>query len=244
MYKSGSKLAHDARPVMPLAHAGDAPFPRPALETMLLDGDLENAQELAWHTAQAHGLAFPAPEDLPPLQDGTVRYAVVIRAVDPATSALAVEKSWSLPRGEPGIDRLTLATFASDDEAARAQAEADLTGLLETYDARGLEGMMHQVELAAMRAGGLDPDRADARLFRHGPPDRFETLAERLRDEPNPYWHTDDEVPPPAPGSWDELVERQTTEAPQGEPHPWTLHTRPVETPKGTSSGSTSAWAV
>lgn len=28
---------------MPLAHAGDAPFPRPALETMLLDGDLENA---------------------------------------------------------------------------------------------------------------------------------------------------------------------------------------------------------
>ena len=109
------RLAHDARPVMPLAHAGDAPFPRPALETMLLDGDLENAQELAWHTAQAHGLAFPAPENLPPLLEETVRYAVVVPAVDPATSALAVEKSWSLPGGEPGIDRLTLAERLRDE---------------------------------------------------------------------------------------------------------------------------------
>jgi len=71
------RLAHDARPVMPLAHAGDAPFPRPALETMLLDGDLENAQELAWHTAQAHGLAFPAPEDLPPLLEAERRLGIV-----------------------------------------------------------------------------------------------------------------------------------------------------------------------
>ncbi len=108
------RLAHDARPVMPLAHAGDAPFPRPALETMLLDGDLENAQELAWHTAQAHGLAFPAPEDLPPLLEAERRLGIV-PAVDPATSALAVEKSWSLPGGEPGVDRLTLAERLRDE---------------------------------------------------------------------------------------------------------------------------------
>jgi hypothetical protein len=126
----------------------------------------------AVHTADGARirLSTPAPCTVPaPLLEETVRYAVVIRAVDPATSALAVEKSWSLPGGEPGVDRLT--------------------------------------------------------------------LVERLRDEPNPYWNTDGEVSPPVPGSWDELVERQTPHAPQGEPHPWTLHTRPAETPEGAPLG-------
>ncbi|MBN8638506.1 MAG: hypothetical protein J0M07_24550 [Anaerolineae bacterium] len=62
------RLMHDAYPVMPLASRGAYPFPREALETLLMDGTLDTAQELAYHTAQAYGLAFPEPEALPALQ--------------------------------------------------------------------------------------------------------------------------------------------------------------------------------
>lgn len=189
----------------------------------------------AWFEA-----TFDRPERplLQPLDD-TVNYAVIVQAVDPWTSELAVEKYWKLPGGYLGVDGLTLRTFDSDDEAARAQADADRLGLLETYDERGLEGMMHQAELAAMRGGWLDGNRADTRLFRQGPPDRFETLAERLRDEPDPYWNTEGDSPQtPEPGSWDELVARQVDEQPEPERHYWQMHYRPVETPEGVPLGT------
>jgi hypothetical protein len=62
------RLVHDAYPVMPLESRGAYPFPREALETLLMDGTLDTAQALAYHTAQASGLTFPEPEALPALQ--------------------------------------------------------------------------------------------------------------------------------------------------------------------------------
>ncbi len=53
------RLVHDSHPVMPLERGGASPFPLPALQIMLEDGDLDNAQELAHLTAQSHGLEFP-----------------------------------------------------------------------------------------------------------------------------------------------------------------------------------------
>jgi hypothetical protein len=191
----------------------------------------------AWFEA-----TFDRPERqlLQPL-DETVNYAVVVQAVDPWTDELAVEKYWKLPGGYLGIDGLTLETFDSDDEAARVKADADRLGLLETYDERGLEGMMHQAELAAMEGDWLDGNRADTRLFRQGPPDRFETLAQQLADERNPFWNTDGDHPqPPEPGSWDELIAQQTRDEPEPahEARYWQMHYRPVETPEGEPLGT------
>ncbi|MBL8153638.1 MAG: hypothetical protein JNM70_05580 [Anaerolineae bacterium] len=184
----------------------------------------------------------PERELLQPL-DEAVNYAIVVRDADPWTGELAVEKVWRLPVGHRGSDSLTLRTFDPDDEAARERAEADRQGLLETYDERGLEGMMHQAELAAMKNGWLDADRTDPRLFHQGPPDRFETLAERLRDEPNPYWNTEGDHPLiPQPGSWNELVAREAEKPLEELPQTpfdrlWHVYDRPVETPDGTPLG-------
>lgn len=193
----------------------------------------------AWFEA-----TFDRPERqlLQPLDD-TVNYAVVVQEVDPWTSELAVEKYWKLPGGDLGIDELTLETFDTDNEAARAKAEVGRLGLLETHHERGLEAMMHQAELTAMESRWLDGNRADTRLFRQGPPDRFETLAERLRDEPNPYWSTEGDTPQtPTPGSWDELVAREAEKSVEELPQTpfdrhWDIYNRPVETPEGTPLG-------
>jgi hypothetical protein len=193
----------------------------------------------AWFAA-----TFDRPERqlLQPL-DETVNYAVVVQAVDPWTDELAVEKYWKLPGGYLGIDGLTLQTFDSDDEAARAKADADCLGLLETYDERGLEGMMHQAELAAMQGGWLDGNRLDTHLFRQGPPDRFETLAQQLADERNPFWNTDgDSLQTPEPGSWDELIAREAEKPSEELPQTpfdrlWHVYDRPVETPDGAPLG-------
>lgn len=181
----------------------------------------------------------PERELLQPIDD-TVNYSVVVQEVDPWTTELAVEKYWKEPNGYLGIDSQTIQTFDSDDEAQRQAAEAAREGLLEVYDERGLEAMMHQAELNAMQNGHLEGGRRDERLFRDGPPDRFETLAQQLADEPNPYWNLgDDRVEEaPAPGSWEELIAQQPGEEPEPERHYWQMHYRPVETPEGESLGT------
>lgn len=57
-----------------------------------------------------------------------------------------------------------------------------------------LQSAMRLVELEAVKADLIDPDRDDPRLFTQGPVDPFETLAKCLQDEPNPFWNTDGEV--------------------------------------------------
>jgi hypothetical protein len=197
--------------------------------------------------------------------DDTVNYAVVVTDTDPWTTELVVEKFWREPGGFVGSDSLTIDTYNSDDEVQRDVAQAERATLLGIHEERGLEAMMHQAELGAMANGHLDGDRADTRLFRDGPPDRFETLAHRVEGTPNPYWNTSGErieTPPdetqelpavtservslldeedmaqPAPGSWDELLAAQSDEEPAREAHYWQMHYRPVETPEGEPLGT------
>jgi len=429
------RLVHDAHTVMPLANRGDTPFPRHTLEMMLMEGDLDNAQELAYQTALSHGLNFPDPDTLPPLNTGveyrfetgieddgspaieavktwregaqdhearltiasygmaaalnvdmreltetrerdglevamnlaesiavaggylhdgrddtriftegppdpfttnlerersgadfirdygdedtqplpavtsepmstyaqwgeearrereanapldgsawfeatfadhseihliepvddTVNYAVVVTDTDPWTTELMVEKVWCEPGGYPGMDTLTIDTYDSDDETKREVADAARATLLGIYDELGLQAMMRQAELSAMENGYLSGDRTDMRLFRDGPPDRFETLAQRLEGEPNPFSgigddHVDDEtqelpmvmpqrvylldetdITQPAPGSWEELLAAQIDDEPAPDAHYWQMHYRPVETPDGEKLGT------
>lgn len=174
-------------------------------------------------------------ELLQPVND-TVNYAVVVQDADPWTLELAVEKYWKEPGGYVGVDSVTLHTY--DPDTGREQAEQEREALLEVYDQRHLEGVMHKAELTAMQNDWLDGDRADPRLFRQGPPDRFETLAQRLEGEVNPYWNTDGEsVPLPEPqddvyrvefndvGDID-FVPREAAENPY-----WRMETLPVNDP-------------
>jgi hypothetical protein len=434
------RLVYDSHPVMPLADVTDQPFPRQTLDLMLMEGDLENAQELAHQTAQSHGFVFPEPEVLPPLDTGvrydfvggveddgspvlqavkawregeieretrltiasygvaasldgdlrelddvrdgfglqtamnlaesmavtsgylhdgrddvrlftegppdpfttnlereragadfirdygdedtqelpaveraptemdmyaqwaadadrkreanatlegaawfdatfadnpeielltpiddTVNYAVVVTDTDPWTTELVVEKFWREAGGWVASDALTIDTYDSYDEVQRDVAQAARSTLLGIHEERGLEAMIHQAELGAMENGHLDGDRADTRLFRNGPPDRFETLAHRVEGTPNPYWNTSGEriesppdetqelpaIPPervylldeadlaqPAPDSWDELIAAQTDEPEAPERHYWQMHYRPVETTHGEPLGT------
>ncbi len=124
--------------------------------------------------------------------DSTVNYAVVVNSRGTSSLELAVEKVWKGEGGDVEIASQTIQTYDPDDERELAQADRD--ALLEVYDERGLEAMMHKAELQAMQNGYLDTDRVDTGLFREGPPDRFETLAQQLEGEINPYWNTDGEV--------------------------------------------------
>lgn len=157
--------------------------------------------------------------------DDTVNYAVVVEETDPWTLELAVEKYWKDPGGYLGIQSLTLDTWDSEDDQARETAEQARDMLLEVHDQRGLEAMMHQAELTAVQNDWLGAGRADPRLFTQGPADRFETLAQQLENEINPYWNTDGEkIEDPAPQTGAET------------PY-WRLDTLPVNDPEGQPLG-------
>jgi len=161
-------------------------------------------------------------ELLQPVND-SVNYAVGVQAVDPWTLDLVVEKYWKEPNGYLGVDSLTINSY--DAEEGHEQGEQERTQLMEVFDARGLEAMMHKAELAAVQNDWLDGDRADPRLFREGPPDRFETLAQQLEGEINPYWNTDGEkIEDPAP--------QRGVENPY-----WRLDPIPVNDPEGEPLG-------
>ena len=140
---------------------------------------------------------------------------------DPWTVELAVEKYWKEPNGYIGIDSLTLNTYSADD-AERLVAETERDVLMQVHEERGLEGLMHKAELTVMEHDWLAADRADLRLFRQGPPDHFETLAQQLEGEVNPYWNTDGEIIP----------EPEAAENPY-----WRMETLPVEDPDGEPLG-------
>lgn len=163
-------------------------------------------------------------ELLQPVND-TVNYAVVVQETDPWTRELLVDKYWREPNGYLGMQSVTLDTWDADDEKGREQAEQAREALLEVHDGRGLEAMMHKAELAAVENDWLAGDRADTRLFTQGPPDRFETLAQRLEGEINPYWNTDGEkIEDPAP--------QREVENPY-----WRLDPIPVNDPDGEPLG-------
>ncbi len=168
------RLVHDAHPVMPLDSRGDYSFPRQTLETMLMDGDLDNAQELAYQTAQSHGLAFPEPEALPPLNTG-VDYAFEVGGGDDDDPALEAVKRWR-DGAQDREARQPIAQYGMSEEAARDQAE-----LVDLRETRGLEAALNLAESMAVSSGALHAGRDDPRFFTDGPPDPFITSAERDR---------------------------------------------------------------
>jgi hypothetical protein len=160
-------------------------------------------------------------ELLQPLHD-TVNYAVVVQADDPWTLELAVEKHWREPDGTLGVQSQTLDTYDPNMNAEDADQKRD--ALMQVYDERGLEALMHKAELTAMENGYLDGNRADTRLFTQGPPDRFETLAHQLEDDLNPFWNIGGEI-----------VQRPL-DFEEHTPY-WQLETLPVNDPQGEPLG-------
>lgn len=158
--------------------------------------------------------------------DESVRYALVVQEADPWTLELAVEKYWREPNGYLGTQSVTLNTY--DPDTGREQAESERDVLLEVREQHGLEAMMHKAELTAMHNDWLDGDRADPRLFTQGPPDRFETLAQRLEGEINPYWNTSGERIE-NPESLPAQIERDNSY--------WRLDRREVVDPEGEKLG-------
>jgi hypothetical protein len=210
-------------------------FAEAAAQEREANASLEGA---AWFEAT---FAQSETELLQPFDD-RVNYAVVVQDADPWTLELAVEKYWKEPGGYLGVDSLTLHT--RDPETGREQAEQERGALLEVYDERGLEAMMHKAELTAMQNDWLDGNRADPRLFTQGPPDRFETLAQQLEGEINPYWNTDGEaVPLPEPQDYVYRVEFDEAEGmdfvpPEAAENPyWRMETLPVNDPDGEPLG-------
>jgi hypothetical protein len=181
------------------AQAPDQPIPvRSWADSVAHEPEANAALEgTAWFEAT---FEYAPNELFQPVNDH-VNYAVVVQGADPWTEELAVEKYWKEPGGSLGMQSVTLNTYDSDDEHGHEQALQTRDELLEVYDARGLEAMMHKAELVGMQNGWMDGNRADPRLFTQGPSDRFETLAQQLEGEINPYWNTagdriEDSVPP------------------------------------------------
>ncbi|MCC6615290.1 MAG: hypothetical protein IT320_17580 [Anaerolineae bacterium] len=168
------RLVHDAHPVMPMERDGASPFPVPTLQLMLEEGDLENAQALAHHTAQSHGMNFPDPATLPDLNTG-VDYRFGEATDDVGRPTLEVVKAWR----DGNQDReahLALAGYGMSEELA-----VDLRELNAVRETQGLAAAMTLAERMAAASGTLDPNREDPRLFTQGPPDPFTTSLEHER---------------------------------------------------------------
>ncbi len=116
-------------------------------------------------------------ELLKPLDD-TVNYAIVVQYADPWTVELAAEKYWKAENGYLGIESVTLNTYEPQPENEHEVAAMDRERLLRLYDQQGLEAMMHEAENISVDSRNLNPHRADPRLFRRGPADRFKTVCE------------------------------------------------------------------
>lgn len=170
------RLVYNQQPVMPLSSLTETPFPRQTLDLMLMDGDLDNAQELAYQTAQSHGLAFPEPEALPALNKGVdYRFETGIEEEDrPAIEAVKAWREGSQDREA----RLTIASYGMQPEL-----EVDLRELNDVRENEGLQAAMTLAEGMAVASGTLHDGRDDPRLFTDGPPDPFTTTLERERAE-------------------------------------------------------------
>ncbi|HRL14612.1 MAG TPA: hypothetical protein PKX07_22200, partial [Aggregatilineales bacterium] len=153
----------------------------------LTDADIAREGRDALHGAAWFEATFAHSETelLEPLDD-TVNYALQLQSYQPYSVDLTVDKYWREPDGALGWESVHMETY---EVWRREEAQQDYDRLRDLYDARGLEALMHQAELTAMKHGTLDSDRADLPLFSDGPPDRFESLAQQLDGEINPYWN-------------------------------------------------------
>jgi hypothetical protein len=179
----------------------------------------------------------------------TVNYAIVVRDTDPWTRELMIEKYWREPQGYLGVATFTVDSYPSDSEEDREEADAARRELLQIYQEHGLEPMMHQAELDAMKNGHVSGDRISPYLFDQTEPDRFMTLAQQLQIETNPYWNIGDDVvdietalePSTATveqKAWEELLLQHGLDQKRDEAqHYWQIHYRVAETPTGEPLG-------
>lgn len=187
------RLVHDSHPVMPLDRGGVSRFPLPTLQLMLEEGDLENAQALAYGTAQLHAMNFPEPATLPDLNT-SVDYRFVGASSEHGTPTLEAVKAWR-EGNQVREARLTIASYGISEELA-----VDLRELSELRETQGLEAAMNLAEEIAAAGGNLESTRDDPHLFTDGPPDPFTTNLERERAEAAiTREHQDDDVQTLAP---------------------------------------------
>jgi hypothetical protein len=190
------------------------------------------------------------PVDLLQPIDDTVNYAVVVRDTDPWTRELMIEKYWRERQGYLGVDTFTVDSYASDNEEERLAADAARKELLQIYQERGLEPMMRQAELDAMKKGYMSSDRVRPYLFDQKATDRFVTLAQQLDIENNPYWSIGDDVvdtdiettvepstPTVEQKVWEELLLQHGLDKPNEDRHYWQMHYRRAETSTGEPLG-------
>ena len=171
-HDSQGQIVHDSYPVMPLTDRERSSSPLPTLQMMLEDGDLENAQQLAYGTAQLYGMAFPDPSDLPALNP-RVDYSFSLGAADEDFPTLQAVKTW-MEGSERRSAVQAIATYGVFEEAQ--QDERELNEMLQT---RGLDATMKYAEWMAESGGYLNDGRDDPRLFTEGPPDPFTTARQR-----------------------------------------------------------------
>jgi hypothetical protein len=186
--------------------------------------------------------------------DPTVNYSIEVLSADPWTLELCAHKWWFEPDGQLNhtdqpLKAYDLDSFEFDVEREREIAAIDCENLHHLYQEQGLEAVMQEAERVAITNHELNEDRADERLFRKGPPDRFRSLRE-MEMTAFPSAHeigilheiSDDDTQPiptaePELDSWDELIAYYTSEDVEPERHYWQMHYRPVETPDGVSLG-------
>lgn len=170
------RVVHDSYPVMPMENTVGSPFPLPTLQLMLEEGDLDNARELAFHTAQSHGVNFPSPENLPMLNTG-VDYRFETGIEDDGSPVIEAVKAWR----EGNEDREAEMTIAN--YGMRPELEVDLRELNDRREHEDLQAAMNLAEGMAVASGMLHDGRDDSRLFIDGPPDPFTTNRARERAE-------------------------------------------------------------
>ena len=171
-HNAQNQIVHDSYPVMPLTERERSSSPLPTLQMMLEDGDLENAQQLAYGTAQLHGMSFPEPSDLPALNP-RVDYTFSLGAANEDFPTLQAVKTW-MEGSERRSAVQAIATYGVFEEAQ--QDERELNEMLQT---RGLDATMKYAEWMAESGGYLNDGRDDPRLFTEGPPDPFTTARQR-----------------------------------------------------------------
>lgn len=182
-----------------LAHANATAITQPKVFSLSggTNAEIQNTLQPASIAETDHPLdgidwfesTFEENESLLQPLDATVNYALVLQPAEADGLELVMQKVWREDNGSIGKAFQTIQGYESDE--MDTQAASDRDALLDVYDQRGLQGLMNQVELQATRNGYLDAHRNDLRLFTDGPPDRFETLAQRLEHEINPYWNTE-----------------------------------------------------
>ncbi|TVR18441.1 MAG: hypothetical protein EA396_15100, partial [Anaerolineaceae bacterium] len=215
----------------------DAAVDEYILDTALATDGVEYALNIAERWSEANGYLDPQrddpriffEDDAPDDPFTTHREREMPQYQVGAISAngehfIDVIKSW----GDDEYERLTIPQPTWED--AQLAAEMAFTD----QQNGDLQGAMRRIESLAEDAGVLDPQRDDPRLFRQGPPDRFETLAQHLAGEsvslpePEDYIYRvefDDSANM-------DFVPREAAENPY-----WRMETLPVNDPDGESLG-------